>query len=96
MKARTEAKIEKWDIVRSELLEVCLGVLNIWWRDLVLLIISVSYEQTAFVSNEIITNNIIVAFKVLNSIRRKTGGREGLMALKLDMGKAMIGLNGPF
>lgn len=48
----------------------------------------VSEEQSAFVPGQLITDNIIVAYKTMHTIRRKTGGKDGLMALKLDMSKA--------
>lgn len=35
-----------------------------------------------------ITNNVIIAYKILRSFKRKKRGRIGSFALKLDMAKA--------
>lgn len=46
--------------------------------------IILSDEQSAFVSGKLITDNI----ETLHSLRWKTEGKKGLMALKLDMNRA--------
>lgn len=39
-------------------------------------------------SNKLISDNILVAFKTLHHLKNKRKGKSWLMALKLDMSKA--------
>ena len=48
----------------------------------------ISVEQSAFVPGRLVRDNILVTFEVLHTIRRKTGGKEGFMGIKLYMSKA--------
>lgn len=55
-------------------------------KDLLDEVISVS--QSTFVPGRLITDNIMVSFEIMHYLKRKRMGREGSMALKLDMSKA--------
>ena len=45
-------------------------------------------HQSAFLSDRLISDNILVAFETLHYKRNHNKGKSGYMALKLDMGKA--------
>jgi len=48
----------------------------------------ISPEQSAFIPGRLITDNIMVAFEALHTMDTRLQGKEGFMALKLDMSKA--------
>lgn len=48
----------------------------------------ISETQSAFVPGRSITDNVLIAFKVIHHMKRKHGGGEGEVALKLDISKA--------
>ena len=56
----------------------------------------VSETQSAFVANRLITDNILIAFESLHHMKNNCSGKQGYMALKLDMSKCMIGWSGLF
>ena len=48
----------------------------------------ITENHSAFLSEILITDNVLVAFEIMNSISQKRRGKTGAMALKLDMSKA--------
>jgi hypothetical protein len=48
----------------------------------------ISPEQSAFIPRRLISDNILVAFETLHTMDTRLKGKEGFMALKLDMSKA--------
>jgi hypothetical protein len=48
----------------------------------------ISDHQSAFMSNRLITDNILVAFEAFHKINNTHNSRKGLVGIKLDMAKA--------
>jgi hypothetical protein len=48
----------------------------------------ISPTQSHFVPGRMITDNVLLAYGVTYMMHRKKGGRDGLIAVKLDMSKA--------
>ena len=48
----------------------------------------VSENQSAFMSSRLITDNVLVAFVTMHYLNNKRHGRQGEMALKLNISKA--------
>lgn len=48
----------------------------------------VSVNQIAFMPERLIIDNALVAFEIFHTMKRRSGGREGTVSLKLDMKKA--------
>lgn len=47
----------------------------------------ISETQSAFVPNHFMTDNIMISFEIMHYLKRKTVGKDGYMAIKLDMSK---------
>ncbi|XP_057796787.1 uncharacterized protein LOC131012797 [Salvia miltiorrhiza] len=45
-------------------------------------------SQSAFVEGRMIQDNILIAFEAIHSMKRKTRGKNGYLALKIDISKA--------
>ena len=48
----------------------------------------ISPTQAAFVSGRMITDNVLLAYEITHSMHREKGGRDNLVAVKLDMSKS--------
>ena len=48
----------------------------------------ISESQSAFVPNQLITDNTTVAFEILHKMRNKRRGKKGQIVIKLDISKA--------
>ena len=48
----------------------------------------ISENQSTFLSERLITNNVLVAFELMHYLEHKKKGKENFMAVKLDMSKA--------
>lgn len=59
-----------------------------------LLPVLVSENQSAFLQGRLISDNVMLSFEVIYYLKRKQQGNVGFMALKLDLSKHMIKLNG--
>ena len=48
----------------------------------------IAENQSAFTTDRLITDNVLIAFELMHYLNHKTEGKDSLMSIKLDMSKA--------
>ncbi|KAA3460273.1 reverse transcriptase [Gossypium australe] len=76
------------NIVGKEISDYCFEVLNKANRLQKVLDFCIDPAQTVFVPGRLITDNVLLAYEILHTLRNKMVGKKWLMALKIHMSKA--------
>lgn len=82
MKVSDMRPISLSNVLSKVITKVLMNRLKIFLGDVV------SDTQSAFILGRLISDNIMVLYEVMHYLKRKRRGKEGYMALKLDMSKA--------
>lgn len=68
------------------LMKVITKVMANWMKEI--LDDVVSDTQSAFIPGRLISDNIMISYEIMHYLKQKKVGKDGYMALKLDMSKA--------
>ncbi|XP_017618145.1 uncharacterized protein LOC108462743 [Gossypium arboreum] len=82
-----------WHIIGDEVTDFCLHLLNGDMKTLAnrfrrVIEKCIEAAQSAFVLESLISDNVLLAYEILNTLKRKRMGKKGFMAVKLDISKA--------
>ena len=60
----------------------------------VVLPLVIAENQSAFIADRLITDNVLVAFELMHYLNHKSEGKDSFMSVKLDISKAFDRLSG--